>query len=72
MILRPCPFCGHDVEKHGLRDPQAPVSRKKTQPIYRVVCVKCGAWGPNGSTVAEARASWNNRIRDHTHLSAVK
>ena len=53
MIIKFCPFCGHDQARlhtfHAARI------------IIKVVCDFCGAEGPDNSTDDDAVDGWNNR-----------
>lgn len=49
-----CPFCKDqhpEIESDG--NPQ--------QPLYFVLCLKCGATGPSAKTRMDARQAWNKR-----------
>ena len=49
--LKPCPFCGKDMQKRDILDPGE----------YTVYCNNCGAFGPNDITQKRADEMWNLR-----------
>ena len=48
--LKPCPFCGSDVEINGKK-------------FYRVVCGNCGAVGGDATLPSKAVELWNKRAQ---------
>ena len=63
MRLKPCPFCGHDLNQQDLwHETVYPVDRTKT--IWAVNCAEefsgCGA-SMLGSSAEDAINNWNKR-----------
>jgi Lar family restriction alleviation protein len=50
--LKPCPFCGESN----------PVPAPRIGFPVHVLCLECGATGPNLLTAREAEESWNRRV----------
>ena len=64
MRLKPCPFCGHDLNQQDLwHETVYPTDRQKT--IWSVNCAEetsgCGA-SILGSSAEDAINNWNKRV----------
>lgn len=61
--LKPCPFCGFDVEsEESYKDPVNPSEGLyEDEIIYVIACPDCGAGVAPGSTLIEAVNNWNKR-----------
>ena len=53
--LKPCPFCGKEIELPKLYNTDIPG-------VYAVQCPFCGAWSPEAKTTIGAIEAWNRRV----------
>lgn len=67
LNLKPCPFCGHNLNTQDPLDTIYPVDREKT--VYQIVCNEYSGGCDTtilGGSIVECINKWNRRIHNET------
>ena len=60
--LKPCPFCGCDLNEYPKVMIFEKVSRQILPDVIYIKCPHCSASGSSGWNKEEANAKWNRRV----------